>query len=285
MSTTGVSGLTLGGGFGYLTRRFGLSCDNVRSAEVVTANGTLVRASAEENPDLFWAIRGGGGNFGIVTSWEFNLHAVNTVYAGPALYPLEQSAEVMRFFDSFMARAPRELSAFFAYLIVPPTAPFPETLHLQTVCGIVYVWSGDPARGEQETRPLREFDTPLFSAGNTVPYPAVQSMFDPLLPHGQHHYWKGDFVANLDEAIIAAHVRFGPLIPTIQSAMHIYPLDGAVHDVGREETAFAWRDVRFTHIVAAVTPDPAPMPQYRDWVRAYWSALHPHSAGGAYSTS
>jgi len=282
ISTTGVGGLTLGGGFGYLSRRYGLSCDNLISADVVTADGRMLTASATENQDLFWAIRGGGGNFGVVTSFEFRLHPVGTVYAGPVLYPLEKAAEALRFFAAFMAGAPRELSAFFAYLIVPPAPPFPEHLHMKTMCGMVYVYSGDLEKGEQLTRPLREFGPPAFALGHPAPYPAVQSMFDGLLPHGLYHYWKADFVDNLTEQAIAGHVRYGPRIPTVHSAVHIYPLDGAVHDVAADQTAFAYRDVKFTHILAAVSPDPAPMPQYREWVRSYWSALHPYSAGGAY---
>jgi FAD/FMN-containing dehydrogenase len=196
----------------------------------------MLTASATENQDLFWAIRGGGGNFGVVTSFEFRLHPIGTVYAGPVLYPLEKGADVLRFFAAFMAGAPRELSAFFAYLIVPPAPPFPEHLHMKTMCGMVYVYSGDLETGKQLTRPLREFGPSAFALGHPAPYPAV----------------------------------------------HIYPLDGAVHDVSADQTAFAYRDVKFTHILAAVSPDPAPMPQYREWVRSYWSALHPYSAGGAY---
>ena len=275
-------GLTLGGGFGHLSRRYGLSCDNLISADVVTADGRMLTASASENQDLFWAIRGGGGNFGVVTSFEFRLHPVGTVYAGPVLYPLEKAAEALRFFAAFMAGAPRELSAFFAFLIVPPAPPFPEHLHMKTMCGMVYVYSGDLEKGEQLTRPLREFGPPAFALGHPAPYPAVQSMFDGLLPHGLYHYWKADFVDNLTEQAIAGHVRYGPRIPTVHSAVHIYPLDGAVHDVAADQTAFAYRDVKFTHILAAVSPDPAPMPRYREWVRSYWSALHPYSAGGAY---
>jgi FAD/FMN-containing dehydrogenase len=282
ISTTGVGGLTLGGGFGYLTRRYGLSCDNLISADVVTADGRMLTASASENSDLFWAIRGGGGNFGVVTSFEFRLHPVSMVYAGPVLYPLEKAADVMRFFAGFIAGAPRELSAFFAYLIVPPAPPFPQELHNRTMCGIVYVHSGDLDEGERATRPLREFGPPAFALGHPAPYPAVQSMFDGLLPHGLYHYWKADFVNDLSEPVIAAHLRYGPRIPTMHSAMHIYPMDGAVHDVSADATAFAYRDVGFVHVLAAVSPDPAPIPQYRDWVRSYWSALHPHSAGGAY---
>ncbi len=282
ISTTGVGGLTLGGGFGYLTRRYGLACDNVISADVVTADGKLVTASAEQNQDLYWAIRGGSGNFGVVTSFKFRLYPVSMVYAGPVLYPLEKGPDVMRFFDSFMAQAPRELSAFFAYLIVPPGPPFPEPLHMKTMCGIVYVYSGDLAKGEVLTRPIREFGPPAFALGHAAPYPAVQSMFDALLPHGLQHYWKADFFNEFSSPVIAEHERYGPAIPTVNSAMHIYPMDGAVHDVAADATAFAYRDVKYTHILAAVSPDPAPMPQYREWVRSYWDALHPYSAGGAY---
>jgi len=197
-------------------------------------------------------------------------------------YPLEKAAGALRFFAAFMAGAPRELSAFFAYLIVPPAPPFPEHLHMKTMCGMVYVYSGDVEKGERLTRPLREFGPPVFALGHPAPYPAVQSMFDGLLPHGLYHYWKADFVDNLTGQAIAGHVRYGPRIPTVHSAVHIYPLDGAVHDVAADQTAFAYRDVKFTHILAAVSPDPAPMPRYREWVRSYWSALHPYSAGGAY---
>ncbi|MGH7813432.1 MAG: FAD-binding oxidoreductase [Candidatus Binataceae bacterium] len=282
ISTTGVSGLTLGGGFGYLTRRYGLSCDNLISADVVTADGSLLTASATERPDLYWALRGGGGNFGVVTSMEFRLHPVSTVFAGPILYPLDRAAGVLRLFRDFMAKAPREVSAFFAFLIVPSAPPFPEPLHGKTVCGIVFVYCGDPAAGESAARPLLEFGPLAFAHLGPAPYPAVQSMFDPLLPPGLHHYWKADFVNELTDEVIAAHVKYGPDIPTINSALHIYPLDGAVHDVAPVDTAFSYRRVRFTHIIAGVSPDPAPMPTYRDWVRTYWSALHPLSAGGAY---
>lgn len=282
ISTTGVGGLTTGGGFGYLTRRYGLACDNLLSADVVTADGQLRTASATENPDLFWAIRGGSGNFGILTSLEFRLYPVSTVYAGPILYPLEKAGEVMRLFRDFMAAAPRELSAFFAYLIVPPGPPFPQPLHNKTLCGIVCSYCGDPARGEAITRPLREFGPPLFQHTGPMPYPVLQSIFDPLLPPGLHHYWKSDFVREISDEYIARHLKHGPSIPTINSAMHIYPLDGAVNDVPQDATAFGYRDVKFVHVIAAVTPDPAALPGYRDWVRGYFQALHPLSAGGTY---
>jgi len=282
ISTTGVGGLTTGGGFGYLSRRYGLAADNLISADVVTADGEIRVASAVENPDLFWAIRGGGGNFGIVTSFEFKLHPVREVYAGPILYRLDQAVEVMRLFREFMRTAPREVSAFFAFLIVPPGPPFPQALHGQTVCAIMCSGTGDMESAAAIFKPLTEFGPPLLALAHPMPYPFLQSIFDGLQPHGLHHYWKADFVHELTDEAIAEHIKFGPSIPTVHSAVHIYPLDGAVHDVGKNETAFAYRDVKFVHIIAAVTPDPEPLPRYRDWAKSYWAALQPLSAGGGY---
>ena len=282
ISTTGVGGLTTGGGFGYLSRRYGLACDNLISADIVTADGQIRTANADRNADLFWAIRGGGGNFGIAVSLEFRLHPVTQLYAGPILYPLEQAAGVLRLFRDFMRDAPREVNAFFAFLIVPPGPPFPESLHGKTVCAIMCACTGDVGKAEIVTKPLREFGPPLLALPHPMPYPFLQSLFDGLLPPGLHHYWKADFMRELTDEAIAEHVKFGPRIPTVNSAVHTYAMDGAVQDVGANETAFAYRDVRFVHIIAAVTPDPATLPLYRDWTQQYWAALHPYSAGGAY---
>ena len=282
ISTTGVGGLTTGGGFGYLSRRYGLACDNLVSADIVTADGQIRTANAERNADLFWAICGGGGNFGIAVSFEFRLHPVTQLYAGPILYPLEQAAGVLRLFRDFMRDAPREVNAFFAFLIVPPGPPFPESLHGKTVCAIMCACTGDVGKAETVTKPLREFGPPLLALPHPMPYPFLQSLFDGLLPPGLHHYWKADFMRELTDEAIAEHVKFGPSIPTVNSAVHIYAMDGAVQDVGANETAFAYRDVRYVHIIAAVTHDPASLPLYREWTQHYWAALHPYSAGGAY---
>jgi hypothetical protein len=174
------------------------------------------------------------------------------------------------------------VNAFFAFLIVPPAPPFPESLHGKTCSAILCACGGDMAQAEVLTKPLREFGPPLLVLAHPMPYPFLQSLFDGLLPHGLHHYWKADFMRDLADEAIAEHVRFGPLVPNVNSAVHIYAMDGAVHDVGATETAFAYRDVKFVHIIAAVTPDPASLPAYREWTREYWTALHPHSAGGAY---
>lgn len=283
ISSTGVGGLATGGGFGYLSRRYGLVCDNLLSADVVTADGWLHTVDANHDPDLFWAIRGGGGNFGIVTALQFRLHPVSDVYAGPVVFPLDRAAEVLHFFREFMRTAPRELSAFFAFLVVPPGPPFPEPLRGSTVCAIMCASSGDISAAEEMTRPVLEFGQPLVALQHPMPYPFVQSLFDGLLPHGLHHYWKSDFVRDLTDEAIAEHVRFGPGIPNIHSALHIYPMDGAIHDVPTDATAFAYRDVKFVHIIAAVTPDSEALAAGREWVRDYWTALHPHSAGGAYA--
>jgi FAD/FMN-containing dehydrogenase len=282
ISTTGVGGLTLGGGFGHLTRRYGLSCDNVISADMILADGKAVTASATENQDLFWAIRGGGGNFGIVTSFQFKLHPVKTVYAGPVFYPLGQTSAALQFFGDFMKTAPRELSAFFAFLIVPPWPEYPVDLHLQRLCGVVLCYCGDMTKAEEVTRPLREFGPPVYSHTIFRPYPAVQTLADPLLPPGLYHYNKADIINGINDEMIRVHLQYGPAVPTIQSAMHIYPLNGAVHDVGHDETAFAYRSSEFTHLITAVDPDPGPMPGYINWLRQYWDALHPYSAGGSY---
>jgi len=283
ISTTGIAGLTLGGGFGYLSRLHGLSCDNLISADVVTADGQLRVADATHNPELFWAIRGGGGNFGVLTSLEFKLHPHKMVFAGPILYPPDQAGAVMRQYRDFMRTAPREVSAFFAFIIVPPHAPFPENLWNKTVPAIMCCYAGsDPGQGEKALQPLRSFGPPLFVLNMTMPYPAVQSLFDGLLPPGLHHYWKSDFVTDLSDEQIAVHEKFGPRIPTLASVMHIYPLDGAIHDPKPADTAFAYRNVRFVHIIGAVTPDSETLDRYRPWVREYWDALHPHAAGGTY---
>jgi FAD/FMN-containing dehydrogenase len=281
ISTTGV-GLALGGGIGHLTRKAGLSCDNLLSVDMVLADGSFVTANADENADLFWAVRGGGGNFGVATSLEFRLHDVSTVFAGPVLYPLEKAAEAMRMYREYIAQAPDDMNAFFAFLIVPPGPPFPEELHLKTVCAIVGCYAGPMEKAEEVTRPIREFGPPLLDGMGPLPFPALQSAFDALLPKGLQQYWKADFFTELSDEVIAAHLKFGPQVPTFNTAMHIYPVDGAAGRVGRNETAYSYREAKFSTVIAAVYEDPADTPKNRQWVRDYWEALHPHSSGGAY---
>lgn len=282
ISTTGIAGLSLGGGIGHLTRKCGLSVDNILSADVVTADGRLIHASAKQNEDLFWALRGGGGNFGVVTSFEFRLHPVEMVYAGPILYPLEKSREALRMYRDVMNRAPDDLNAFFAFLIVPPGPPFPEPLQNKTFCGVGVCYTGPMNGAEAALRPFREFGPPVLDFAGPLPFPALQGMFDALVPEGLQNYWKADFVHELTDPIIDAHVEHGPGIPTFSSAMHIYPVSGAAGRVGKGDTAFYHRDAKYVHVIAAMYPNPADTDNNVAWVRNYWSALHPHSTGGAY---
>ena len=282
ISTTGVAGLGLGGGFGHLSRQFGLVIDNMLSVNVVTAEGELVHASEEENDDLFWAIRGGGGNFGIVTRLELRLHRIKGLYGGPIFFPVSECVKIMEFYRGYIADAPRELTAFFAFVVAPPAPFVPEHLHGHTTCAIVVAWTGDPELAEEMIRPVREAGIVGLDLAGPISYPALNGLFDALHPHGHQHYWKADFVAELTDEVIATHARFGPTIPNPMSITHIYPMNGAIQDVAVDATAFSYRDVNFVHVIGGVDPDPALLPARRDWARNYWSALHPHSAQGAY---
>jgi hypothetical protein len=283
ISTTGVAGLTLGGGIGYLTRRCGLSCDNLLSADVVLADGRFVTASEAEHEDLFWALRGGGGNFGVVTSLEFRLHPVDTVYGGPIFYPVSRSAEVLEFFSDYIAKAPEELGGFFAYQIAPPLPFIPAERHGETMCAIVACWSGPLEQGEPALAPLLEDAGPVVAQHvGPLPYPALNSAFDGLLPPGLHHYWKASFVREVSEAAVAVHAEHGPRVPFVQSTMHLYPINGAAHRVAADQTAFAHRDARFAANIAGIWPDPADTDRTIRWVRDYWTALQPHAEAGGY---
>jgi FAD/FMN-containing dehydrogenase len=282
ISTTGVGGLTLGGGLGHLTRQFGLTIDNLLAADVVLADGKFVVASPEDNPDLFWAIRGGGGNFGVVTSFLFQAHPVHTVCAGPMLWELDQAADVMKWYREFIVQAPHEINGFFAFLTVPPGPPFPEKLHFRKMCGIVWCYTGTLDQANEILKPLRGYRPPAFEFFAPMPYPMMQSLFDGLYPPGLQWYWKADFVKELSDEAIALHVRHGAGLPTLHSTMHMYPINGAAHKTGRDETAWSFRDATWGSVIVGVDPDPAKRDQITAWARDYWEALHPFSAGGAY---
>ncbi|RAM48996.1 MAG: oxidoreductase [Hapalosiphonaceae cyanobacterium JJU2] len=281
ISTTGVAGLTLGGGHGYLTRKYGLTIDNLLETDVVLADGRFVTANTHENQDLFWAIRGGGGNFGIVTSFLFQAHPISTVYAGPTLWPLEQAAEVMRWYREFILKAPEDMYGFFAFLNVPPGPPFPEHLHTKTMCGIIWCYTGSSEKADEAFQPIRNF-APTFEHIGSMPYPALQSMFDPLLPSGLQWYWKGDFVNQLSDEAIALHIKYGLQLPTLLSTMHLYPIDGAANRVASKDTAFNFREAKWSMVIAGIDPDPANAEKISTWSKEYWKALHPYSCGGAY---
>ena len=284
ISTTGVGGLTLGGGLGHLTRKFGLSIDNVLEAELVLASGERVRASEDENPDLFWAIRGGGGNFGVVTSFLFRLHEVGTVIAGPTFWPVASGAEVLRAYRDFLPSAPRELNGFFMFGSVPPAPPFPEELHLAKVCGVVWCYAGaDEEAFAAATAPLLDaVPEPLMHGPGAMPHAALQGAFDPVYPAGDQWYWRADFVKEIPDEAVEIHARYAAEMPTWKSTMHLYPIDGAAHDVGPADTPWAYRDATYGSVFAGVDPDPANVDAIRKWSVEYQEALHPFSAGGAY---
>jgi FAD/FMN-containing dehydrogenase len=282
LSSTGVGGLTLGGGLGHLTRKHGLTIDNLLAADVVLADGSFVVASAEENTDLFWALRGGGGNFGVVTSFLFQAHPVQMVCAGPMLWEMDQAADIMKWYREFILQAPEEINGFFAFLTVPPGPPFPEALHFKKMCGIVWCYPGAMEQANQILEPIRNYRKPAFEFFVPMPFPMLQSMFDGLYPPGLQWYWKADFFKELSDGAIAKHVEHGAKMPTLQSSMHLYPVNGAAHRVGAADTAWSYRDAIWSEVIVGVDPDPANREAITDWAKAYWDALHPYGAGGAY---
>ncbi len=281
LSTTGVAGLALGGGTGHLTRRFGLTIDNLLAADVVLADGRLVHASDDEEPDLFWALRGGGGNFGVVTSFQFRLHPVDRVVGGPTLFPLERARELMQWYRDFILDAPEDLNGFFAFMTVPPAAPFPAALHGQKVCAVVWCFTGAAGRADEVFAPVRALSPSLFGV-QEMPLPALQSAFDAFYPPGLQHYWRADFADDVPDEAIERHLEYARALPTPLSSMHLYPIDGAAHRVARDATAFSHRDANWSQVIVGVDPDPKNRDKIADWTRAYWDAVHPFCAGGAY---
>ena len=281
IGTTGVGGLTVGGGHGHLTRKCGLTIDNLVSADVVLADGSFVTADAGREPDLFWALRGGGGNFGIVTEFTFRMHPVASVVAGPTLFPVERTEEILRWYRDFLPSAPRELNGFFATMSVPPAAPFPEELWLKKMCGVVWCYTGSAAEADALLRPVRDLG-PLIDDMAEMPYPVFNSLFDELYGPGDQWYWRGDFVREIADEAIPVHASWGERLPSWKSTMHLYPVDGAPHDVGPDETAWAFRDARWSTVIAGVDPEPQMLPALRDWCVGYWEDQHPYSAGGGY---
>jgi FAD/FMN-containing dehydrogenase len=282
ISTTGIGGLTLGGGIGYLARAFGLACDNLVFAEVVTADARRVTASESENVDLFWALRGGGGNFGVVTAFEYRLHPVEQVYGGPILYELDDAATVLRFYRDYIKDAPRELGGFPAWQIAPPLPFIPEDRHGEPFLIFVACWAGPVDQGEAALAPFHEVAPVVAEMVGPMPYPAINSAFDALVPAGLQHYWKANFVKELTDEAIAAHLEHGPKVPAVNSTVHIYPINGAVQDVSSDATAFAYRDANFATVIAGMWPDPADNEANTAWVRDFYEATAPLSEEGGY---
>ena len=282
IGTTGIAGLTLGGGIGYLTRGHGLSLDNLLSADVVTADGRLLVASAGENEDLFWAIRGGGGNFGVVTSFEYQLHPVKDVVAGIFFFPIDRVRDVLAFYRDYVASAPEAMGLFPAFQIAPPLPFIAEKDHGKPFIAIVSCWSGPIAKGEGEMAKLRKAAPIVAEMVAPMPYYVMNGLFDGLVPPGLQHYWKASFATELTDGAIAAHAEFGPRVPVVNSTMHIYPINGACHRVASDATAFAYREAKFATVVAGMWPNPADNAKPTKWVKDYYKALEPHSLAGGY---
>ena len=277
VSTTGVGGLTLGGGIGYLTRGVGLSIDSLLSADVVLADGRQVTASDYQNEDLFWALRGGGGNFGVVTSFEFQLHEVGDVVGGPLFYEADDAVAVLQCYRDFIARAPEQLGCFFGWQIAPPLPFIPEERVGDLFCVLVCCWNGPPEEAERVLRPLRDAAEVKAEQVDLKPFPALQSAFDGLVPRGMQHYWKADFITELTDEAIAAHVEHGKRTPHLSSSMHLHPINGAAQRVGADETAFGHRDKSFCPVIVGIWDDPADNEANIAWVKDYYAAIHPHS--------
>lgn len=282
ISTTGVGGLTLGGGIGYLARGQGLSCDNLVSAEVVTADGRVLTADDRQNEDLFWALRGGSGNFGIVTSFEFALGPVKDIYGGPIFFDLDRGKDVLQFFREFIVDAPEQLGGFPAFHLAPPLPFLPEERHGTPMAVIVACWTGPLDEGEAAVRPFRDVAPIVGEMVGPMPYPALNQMFDALVPPGLQHYWKANFNTELTDAAIEGHLQHAPGLPSVNTAVHLYPINGACHRVGPGDTAFAYRDATFATVIAGMWPDPAQNDANIRWVRDYYQATAPYSESGGY---
>jgi len=283
VSSTGVAGLTLGGGTGYLTRKYGLTIDNLLEADVVLADGSFVTASKEAHPDLFWALRGGGGNFGVVTSFLFQAHPVSTVYAGPIFWDAKDGKAVMRAYRDFLPKAPEELGVFVGLKTVPPTDPFPREHWGKRACAVIGSYNGSATDGEKAIAPLlKDLPAPLFNWMGAMPFTAIQGLFDPFFPKGLQWYWKGDFVNSLPDEAIDAHIAQILKAPTDMALMHLYPIDGAVRRVAGDATAWSTRDATWSMVIAAIGNDPKQAEALKTWGRGYWKAVHPFNLAGAY---
>lgn len=283
ISTTGVAGLTLSGGHGYLTRKYGLTIDNLIEADVVLADGTFVTASKDTNSDLFWALRGGGGNFGVVTSFLFQLHPVSSVFAGPIAWDQTHARAIMQRYREFLPNAPEELGAFIGLKTVPSGAPFPNELWGKRICLLMSCFNGPEKEGRKALAPLLDaLPEPWFNWMGTMTYPAVQSMFDGLYPKGMQWYWRGDFVKALPDAAIDAHLDQAAKTPSELSLMHLYPIDGAVHRMDKNATAWNCRDATWSMVIAGIDPRAQKAGAVTRWTKDYWDAVHPFNLGGAY---
>jgi FAD binding domain/Berberine and berberine like len=279
VSTTGIAGLTLGGGLGYLSRTFGFSCDNLVAAEVVTADGEVVTCSESRDEDLFWALRGGGGNFGVVTALEYRLHPVAEIWGGPIFFPLD--GKILRDCLDFVAQAPEQLGAIFGLAPAPPVPFVPEEWHGKPALGLIACWTGPLEEGEQALRPLEEW--PILGRGvGPMPYPVINTLFDELLPPGLRHYWKTHSARDIPDEAADVHIEHGARVPTIESGVFFFPLDGAPQRVGPGDTALGFRESALSIVITAAWHEPADDRSNVAWVRDYYDALRPYAQEDAY---
>jgi hypothetical protein len=283
VSTTGVAGLTLGGGTGYLTRSYGLTVDNLLEADVVLADGSFVTASPRQHADLFWALRGGGGNFGVATSFLFQAHSASMVYAGPIFWDATHAKAVMQAYRDYIPKAPEELGIFVGLKTVPSMEPFPTEGWGKRACAIIGAYNGPADDGQKALAPILDaVPEPIFNWMSEMPFPVMQGLFDPFFPKGLQWYWKGDFVADLPDEAIDTYIAQSAKAPSELSLMHLYPIDGAVQRVPIDATAWSARNARWSMVIAGIDPDPGKAEALKTWGRAYWQAVHPFNLEGAY---
>jgi FAD/FMN-containing dehydrogenase len=280
VSKTGVAGLTLGGGLGWIARKYGPACDNLVAATVVTADGRRIRTSAEENSDLLWGLRGGGGNFGIVTSFEYRLHPVGpNIIAGGVLHGFSDAPQVFRFFADFVATAPDELSVVASTFRASPGMPVPPEMLGELVTVLAICYAGDRDDGEHALAPLRTFGHPLADFIEPMPYTALQSGSDASYPDGQHNYWKSHFIDEINDDIVATVMEHAPRMTSPLSSFYFQHLGGAIGRAGADEAAFGHRDAAFDFTILTVWEDPAETDTHLTWARDFFSAMQPHATG------
>jgi FAD/FMN-containing dehydrogenase len=283
VSNTGISGLTLGGGFGWLTRKHGFTSDNLRSVEVVTADGECITASETENSDLFWGIRGGGGNFGIVTSFEYQLHSVGPdVMAGIIFYPLDAARDVLRFYRDFAASAPNELGTNVSFLLAPAAPFIPESMHGKPVIAIIVCHTGSVEEGQQVLQPLKSFGTPIADAIKPKTYLAQNSMLDAGQPSGLQYYWKSEYLSEISDEAIDICISYATRITSPNTRVNLFHLGGAVRDHDENATAVSHRDAEFVLAINNGWKNPHDSTAQMRWTVDFWRAMRTFSTGGVY---
>jgi FAD/FMN-containing dehydrogenase len=282
VSTTGIAGFTLGGGIGWLMRKYGLACDNLVSADVITAEGMFLKASDEQNQDLFWGIRGGGGNFGIVTSFKYRLHPVGPVTAGRMIYAFDKAGDVLTFYRNYAAEAPDELSTMAAFMTVPVSPSYPASLHGRPALSVIVCYAGPPKSGEEVLSPLRKAFVPETDSVRVMPYTELQSMFDGDAPWGLQNYWKSEYLAGISDGAIEIFLDYAARMSSPLSQIHIQQLQGAVSRVGEADTAFSHRNAAFVVNIVSKWRDAAESERHIRWTRELAAAITPFTTGGVY---